>query len=351
MLLMMMMMLMITVMIIMMMIFTLFFCPRYPDMTSLLWDELKHEPDKRLGRISLLATVAMLFAIYCVTDPTKRACFFKRAISAVFPWISTNHRQARVHAQVAVQRMWYFCVCENLELVLREKEIVEPCLEFMATINDTLAEKVKLLENYMFFDFDPIRDISMETIYHTIPKHSGISEDELVRPVEFQENVLGMRVWKALESHGVPLYNKDRHLAEFVPEPYNYKESAGVHYQCRFRGEKAPTRNYTNESDPNGISDSGNVQKKIIAWKIVPPDEMMMVELQQQRMLSLQKSSGGNLIVVASLIDKAPNLGGLCRTSEIFGVKKLVLGSNEIMKDKDFKVCRILIIGNIMKFV
>ncbi|KAK3700694.1 hypothetical protein QZH41_015635 [Actinostola sp. cb2023] len=54
-------------------------------------------------------------------------------------------------------------------------------------------------------------------------------------------------------------------------------------------------------------------------------------------MLALQKSSGGNLIVVASLIDKAPNLGGLCRTSEIFGVRKLVLGSNEMLKDQNFK--------------
>jgi len=150
-----------------------------------------------------------------------------------------------------------------------------------------------------------------------------------------------MRATKAIESHGVPLYNKDRHLADFVPEPYNYKVSAGVHFYHRIRGEKAPSDNHTNNSEFNVISDGGNVQKKIIAWKIVPPDEMMIAELQQQRLLSLQKSSGGNLIVVASLIDKAPNLGGLCRTSEIFGVKKLILGSNEIMKDKNFQVSQL----------
>jgi len=149
-------------------------------MASLLWNELKHDPDKRLGRISLLATVAVVYTIYCMTDTKKRASFFKRAISAIFPWISTNHRQARVYAQVAVQRLWYYCVKENLELVLAERDFIEPCLEMMTTINDTLADKVKLLENYIFFDFDSIRDISLETIYLTLPTHSGISEEEWV---------------------------------------------------------------------------------------------------------------------------------------------------------------------------
>ena len=32
-----------------------------------------------------------------------------------------------------------------------------------------------------------------------------------------------------------------------------------------------------------------------------------------------------------------PNLGGLTRTSEIFGVKKLLIPSNLILKDKEFK--------------
>ena len=41
-------------------------------------------------------------------------------------------------------------------------------------------------------------------------------------------------------------------------------------------------------------------------------------------------------MVVASLIDKAPNLGGLCRTCEILGVGSLVLPSLAVVKDKEF---------------
>ena len=36
------------------------------------------------------------------------------------------------------------------------------------------------------------------------------------------------------------------------------------------------------------------------------------------------------------LIDRAPNLGGLSRTCEIFGAGKLVLNNKKILEDKDF---------------
>ncbi|KAK3700695.1 hypothetical protein QZH41_015636, partial [Actinostola sp. cb2023] len=251
----------------------LYILARYQDLTSLLWEELRFDANKRIGRTCFLSTVTMLLAVHCVTDPTKRACFFKRAMSAVFPWATTNHRSARVHAQTAVQRMWHCCVIENLELVLTEKGFMEPCLEFIASANDTLAEKVRLLENYFFFDFNPIKDFSIESIYHTIPKHSGISEDEWVTPEEFQESPLGMRIWKSSQCHGIPLHNEDRRLAEFVVEPYNYRESAGVQFKRRFRRENRATTKLIPEVESNGVSEGavGDVQKKIIAWKIVPP--------------------------------------------------------------------------------
>lgn len=43
------------------------------------------------------------------------------------------------------------------------------------------------------------------------------------------------------------------------------------------------------------------------------------------------------LIVVASLVDRVPNLGGLARTCEILCVKELVINNLNIIKDKDFQ--------------
>jgi tRNA guanosine-2'-O-methyltransferase len=44
-----------------------------------------------------------------------------------------------------------------------------------------------------------------------------------------------------------------------------------------------------------------------------------------------------NFIVVASLIDKAQNLGGIARTCEIFGAKELVISNLKQIEDKEFQ--------------
>ena len=77
--------------------------------------------------------------------------------------------------------------------------------------------------------------------------------------------------------------------------------------------------NLTNES-------VGQVQKKITPWQ-------QMFDLEQE---SKKESAFPDLIVVASLIDRAPNLGGLSRTCEIFGAGKLILNNKKILEDKEF---------------
>lgn len=47
--------------------------------------------------------------------------------------------------------------------------------------------------------------------------------------------------------------------------------------------------------------------------------------------------SNKDLVLVASLIDKATNLGGMCRTCEIFGVKELVVNCLRVTEDRLFK--------------
>jgi len=75
-----------------------------------------------------------------------------------------------------------------------------------------------------------------------------------------------------------------------------------------------------------------DLQKKIIPWQNLVPDEC---DLEDQ----VRTGNGGKkeLILVGSLIDKATNLGGICRTCEIFGVKELVLSSLRTTEDKLFR--------------
>merc|ERR1719154_866792 len=80
-------------------------------------------------------------------------------------------------------------------------------------------------------------------------------------------------------------------------------------------------------------SQSMNIQKKPTPWTAMMTDKDLMFD-DRKSVTRLQANPG--LVVVASLIDKAPNLGGLCRTCEILGVGELVIGNKNIVKDKEF---------------
>lgn len=81
-----------------------------------------------------------------------------------------------------------------------------------------------------------------------------------------------------------------------------------------------------------------DVQKKIDPSKsttLLYSDifESMKESIHQQ---DLQLHEEG-LIVVASFINRPPNLGGIARTCEIFGVKALVVANLDCIKDKEFQ--------------
>uniref|UniRef100_A0A8C5V2L1 tRNA (guanosine(18)-2'-O)-methyltransferase TARBP1 n=1 Tax=Microcebus murinus TaxID=30608 RepID=A0A8C5V2L1_MICMU len=82
-------------------------------------------------------------------------------------------------------------------------------------------------------------------------------------------------------------------------------------------------------------SEWSNIQRKVIPWKNKDPESDLELMF-QDRAAKLGKSIN-RLIVVASLIDKPTNLGGLCRTCEIFGASVLVVGNLQCVKDRQFQ--------------
>lgn len=84
----------------------------------------------------------------------------------------------------------------------------------------------------------------------------------------------------------------------------------------------------TEDSAASMIGLHKNVQKKLVPWHAVTPDQDLASELRQKRQ--------EGLIVVATLIDCLPNLGGLSRTCEVFGVSEYVVGNLKSTEDKQF---------------
>lgn len=79
-----------------------------------------------------------------------------------------------------------------------------------------------------------------------------------------------------------------------------------------------------------------DIQKKIDPSK--PADLRGDIFEMTSEFISLQDIQlQEGLIVVASFVDRPPNLGGIARTCEIFGVKALVIANTDCVKDKEFQ--------------
>lgn len=74
-----------------------------------------------------------------------------------------------------------------------------------------------------------------------------------------------------------------------------------------------------------------NVQKKMVLLKEIIPE----LDVKHDK-----KKFGAGLVVVASLISRAANLGGLSRTCEIFGAEKLILDSIKQIENLEFQALR-----------
>lgn len=79
-----------------------------------------------------------------------------------------------------------------------------------------------------------------------------------------------------------------------------------------------------------------DIQKKIEPSKPVDLyDNIFQITSEFMFLQDTQLQEG--LIVVASFVDRSPNLGGIARTCEIFGVKALVIANMDCIKNKEFQ--------------
>merc|ERR1712243_349861 len=160
----------------------------------------------------------------------------------------------------------------------------------------------KITEDFYLTAFDPLACLNLHDIFYHFPRLCDISPDEIIPE-------------KLLES--IPVY----HI------PLETTDSKLKHCQKRLPSQSAKLDEKTDRIKGN------NIQKKITPWTSMMTDADIGL---QGRNSEKHKRVHEDLIVVASLIDKSPNLGGLCRTCEILGVGSMVIHSKSIIKDKEF---------------
>ncbi|XP_012146742.2 tRNA (guanosine(18)-2'-O)-methyltransferase TARBP1 isoform X1 [Megachile rotundata] len=176
----------------------------------------------------------------------------------------------------------------------------------------------RIQDDFYLSIFHAIHDFSLQTIYFELPRLTDMDSTEWITPDLFQN-----LHFKETINHPLRLYNLNTLLSDTKTSSYLIKSSADKELSAQ-----------------NSIMDTkqlNNIQKKI--------DPLMSTNLSHDIFPTIRESvshkrsllDDEGLIVVACLVNRAPNLGGLARTCEIFSVKELVIANLNQITDKEFQ--------------
>uniref|UniRef100_A0A672U4K9 tRNA (guanosine(18)-2'-O)-methyltransferase TARBP1 n=1 Tax=Strigops habroptila TaxID=2489341 RepID=A0A672U4K9_STRHB len=286
---------------------------RYPQFLNKFWDCFCYDEEKLKTSICTFLSVLSHFDIILQNTSEKKPAL-KKALIVVLQWCFNHNFSVRLYALVALKKIWGMCRMLHVEEFEALTPVIESSLQQVENMHGTGNARrnwQRIQDHFFFATFHPLKDYSLETIFYILPRLSELAEDEWISLSKFDRFT------------DIPLppafqwYHCRTELRDLKPSDWSQQDMGSS---------SAETDSQTEWTD---------VQKKIIPWKNSTPSlDLEMVF--QDRAAKLGKSNS-RLIVVASLIDKPTNLGGLCRTSEIFGASALVVGNLHYVQDKQFQ--------------
>ncbi|XP_052739621.1 uncharacterized protein LOC112058570 isoform X2 [Bicyclus anynana] len=190
-------------------------------------------------------------------------------------------------------------------------EVINSTLQEIAKAGDKSFKKLK--NDYYASHFDIVEDLIPCGIYWVLPRLLDVSSNAIAEDC-FLRNVFGDI------DDSFNLDDNDVFYSEWKVKRRSTSDMLKIKRNV----------NLVNKEFDNS-KETGTIQKKYVPWKnmsdiLVYDDE--------------NKNKKTELIVVASLIDKLPNLGGMARTSEVFGVQTYVVDSLRHMQDRQFQGLR-----------
>ncbi|XP_014379351.1 probable methyltransferase TARBP1 isoform X1 [Alligator sinensis] len=286
---------------------------KYPQFLSKFWDCFCYDEEKLKTSICTFLSVLSHFDIILQNTSEKKPVL-KKALIVVLQWCFNHNFSVRLYALIALKKIWGMCKTLHVEEFEALTPVIESSLHQVENMHGTGNAKrnwQRIQEHFFFATFHPLKDYSLETIFYTLPRLSELVEDEWISLCKFTRFT------------SIPLpstyqwYHSRAELLDLKPSDWSQQDKG------------------SNSVEMDNQTEWTDVQKKIIPWKNSIPD--LDLELVFQDRAAKLGKSNSRLIVVASLIDKPTNLGGLCRTSEIFGASALIVGSLRYIHDKQFQ--------------
>ncbi|KZS02969.1 putative Methyltransferase TARBP1 [Daphnia magna] len=277
-----------------------------PELEKVFWKTMDDAVEQRAGSmVSFLSIIG--HETRCLADCERLATFASNALPHVIPWAMAQHFTPRLYATVILGIIWKVCESSKIDSLLERYSTTQQILRHAPDMPNTQRNLEKLSQDFYFSVFHPLSNFTLETLCFHLPRLSHLVCEEWL-PAEWFD---GVKSW-------IPCRNTNGQLADCQPAEWVARAAGG-----------APA--FTQDDSVSPAMAVRNVQKKITPWKQMLPDVNSLVVS-----ASRKKTTTNDLIVIASLVDRVPNLGGLCRTCEVLGVRDYVLSSLRITEEKDF---------------
>ncbi|XP_053684870.1 uncharacterized protein LOC128734614 [Sabethes cyaneus] len=224
-------------------------------------------------------------------------------INFLLPWTMSQNFSTRLYAQITISK-------------LIEKFFEKPDTSSFANIHSAINSYLKQgnveknMEKCMKdFRFNSVLDyenlLTLQNVFNNIPRVSRMAQEDVVSSSILKECFERLKVSEI--NLGAAIVFDD-------------------------------TANETKENLflSLGFGGSDHIQKKIVPLKCMEPAMELLTNLPERLCLRKKVNSDG-LIVVASLVNRSPNLGGLARSCEIFAVKQYIVNSLKDVENKEFQ--------------
>ncbi|RLN15678.1 hypothetical protein C2845_PM02G40530 [Panicum miliaceum] len=260
----------------------------------------------------------------------------------ILPFLTSHHHSLRSFTQLLVHsvlsRLWPTLHLETSEDVIFERRCFQELKDYLAENSDCVRLRVSI-EGFLDV-FDPNTSGTPSGIFNA---RSEVSEFECV-PMSVMERVIDFLndvredLRHAIAKDTVTIKNEGLTVEEHGNED-NSGESVselsqpGCQDALDFQKKITPRRD-----SEQALSLNARGPSRLIS-EIEEDDQLFNLALEARlHAVETIKQSQQELIVVASLVDRIPNLAGLTRTCEVFRAAGLVVADKSILQDKQFRL-------------
>ncbi|XP_017761704.1 PREDICTED: uncharacterized protein LOC108551871 [Eufriesea mexicana] len=281
-----------------------------------IWEFLEKGITMRPGCVSSI--MCIVYHVSTLLPKDFQSTFILTGINYITHCCLGQQYSMRLYAQITFVKLYKILEKLNSDnITLQYKALYNASI---ANLKDGLLKNSsKIQDDFYLSTFHPILDYTLQTIYFELPRLTNMDASEWILPYFFK--ILN---FKEINGHSLQLYNLNTSLSDTKTSSYLIKCSGDTEFK----------------KDYNMGSEELNIQKKMN-----PLMDGFKLNLSQNDIFPTIRESilhkrildEEGLIVVACLINRIPNLGGLARTCEIFNVKELVIANLNQIKDKEFQ--------------